>query len=397
MKGSAHLYDAFQQKFTAKPTQLFFAPGRINLIGDHTDYSGGFVFPAALDVGTWVAVRPRSDGKFRLASTQFPETWEGMGADVGDATVGGWTRYPRGVIRVMKEEGAALSGADLLFAGDMPVSAGLSSSASIQMATATALAALEPEKRWEKPALAHLVQKAENEFIGVQCGILDPFTSVMGREGHGILLRCDHMQFEWIPLELGDYQLIIIHSGKERGLDGSRYNERRAELEQGWRQLSALLPPDCRLADVTAEQWERLVPHLTSDESIKRLQHVITENDRVQQSAEALKRGDVAAFGKWMAASHRSLRDQYEVTGYELDALFEAAMADSACVGSRMTGAGFGGCTVHLVKATEAEGFVERVTTHYGKKTGLTPRVIPCRIGAGARERTQEVFSWRSS
>lgn len=394
MKGSEQLVTAFRQRFDGEPTRFFFAPGRINLIGDHTDYSGGFVFPAALDVGTWVAVRPRQDGKFRLASTQFPEVWQGAGADVGDAAAGGWTRYPRGVIAMMKQEGAALSGADLLFYGDMPLNAGLSSSASIQTATATALAALEPEKRWAPTALAQLVQRAENQFVGVQCGILDPFASVMGREEHGILLRCGDLEFEWIPLQLGDYKLVVIHSGKERGLDGSRYNERRGELEQGWQELSTLLPSDCRLADVDVDRWERLAPKLTSQRAVKRLHHVITENRRVQQSAEALKQGEVSAFGKWMSASHRSLRDQYEVTGAELDALFEAALADPACAGARMTGAGFGGCTVHLVKAAEAEAFTERVTKRYHMETGLTPRVIPCRIGAGARERTQEVFSW---
>lgn len=394
MSGYQDWRRAFYDRFGSEPTRLFFAPGRVNIIGDHTDYTGGFVFPAALEQGTWVAVGPREDGVYRVASTRFPETWEWTGADVGDAGAGGWTRYPRGVVAVMAPEATALTGADLLFHGDMPLGAGLSSSASIQTAMATVLAALEPERQWTPLELAQRVQQAENRFIGVQCGILDPFASLMGKEGHGILLRCDHLAYEWIPLQLGAHRLVVIHTGKERGLDGSKYNERRAELEAGWQELSALLPQGTALADVTPEAWTKWAPRLISERGVKRLQHVITENERVQQSATALGQGDVVAFGRLMTASHHSLRDQYEVTGPELDALVETALDDSACVGARMTGAGFGGCAVFLVKATEEGAFVERVMKRYQEKTHLQPRLIPCRIGAGARERTQEVVSW---
>jgi galactokinase len=375
----------FAELYGAGETRLFFAPGRVNLVGEHTDYNGGYVFPAALPFGTWVMVRPRNDGRFRLASTQFEEKVECGTEGITFRKEDNWANFPKGVIREFQRRGVHLKGADLLFHGNLPLGAGLSSSASIELATATALAALE-ELGWDRVELVKLSQQAENEFIGVQCGIMDQFASGMGKQDHAILLKCDTLEYRHVPLELGDYRLAIIHSNKSRGLADSKYNERRQECESGFKALQQVLPEIQTLGDVSLSQWEEAQKAVSSAVERKRLRHVITENQRVLDSEQALQEGNLLRFGELMKASHISLRDDYEVTGAELDALFEAACKVEGCIGTRMTGAGFGGCTVNLVHKDALESFKARVKAEYEAKTGLTPLFYPGGIGSGARE-----------
>ncbi|WP_425437234.1 galactokinase [Melghirimyces profundicolus] len=381
--------EEFTKVFGPGPTRLFFAPGRVNLIGEHTDYTGGYVFPAALSFGTWAVVCPRRDGVYSLASTGFPERVVCRRDGIRYRQEDGWANYPKGVIRQFAEKGATLKGADILFHGDMPRGAGLSSSASIELATAVALAALE-EGEWPMLDLVRMAQRAENEFIGVQSGIMDQFSSGMGKADHAILLNCRTLAYRYVPLELKNFRLVIVHTNKTRTLTDSKYNERHRECLEGFRQLRHRLPFAGVLGEVKVEDW---VSHRNAVESglhRKRLKHVVTENRRVVDSAAALESGDLFRFGELMKESHRSLRDDYEVTGPELDVLFEAASSFDGCIGARMTGAGFGGCTVNLVHRDRLRGFREHVTERYSERTGRNPLFYPAEIGEGAREITEE-------
>ncbi len=384
------LQDRFTQIFGPGPVRIFFAPGRVNLIGEHTDYTGGYVLPAALSFGTQVAVRPRRDGRYRLASTHYSEQVECRKDRIVYRQKEGWANYPKGMIGQFAEKGAALPGADLLFHGDMPQGAGLSSSASIELATAVALAALE-EGAWPMLELIQMAQRAENAFIGVQSGIMDPFASGMGQADHAVLLNCRTLEYRHVPLSLKEYRLVITHTNKARTLTGSKYNDRRRECEEGFHQLKRRFPKPAVLGEVAVKEWLTHRKGIASPLYRRRLEHVVTENQRVLDSATALESGDLSRFGKLMKESHRSLRDDYEVTGPELDALFDAAVSFDGCIGARMTGAGFGGCTVNLVRRERLQDFKRHVTEGYTQQTGLTPRFYAAEIGAGAREITEEV------
>jgi len=381
--------EALQREFVrlygSAPERVFFAPGRVNLIGEHTDYNGGHVFPAALTFGTLVAVRLREDGRFRLASLQFANRVELERGDVVYRKEDGWANFPKGVIHQFLRQGVPLSGCDMLFDGDVPLGAGLSSSASIELAAATALAAVNGVS-WPMLRLVRLAQQAENDFVGVQCGIMDPFASGMGKRDHAILLHCDSLHYRYVPLRLGDFRLVIVHTNQPRGLAGSKYNERRQECEAGLRELKREHPELKSLADVDPEDWERLEKAVSSERIRRRIRHVVTENHRVLRSAEALAAGDLHAFGRLMRESHLSLQRDYEVTGPELDALFEEASRIEGCIGARMTGAGFGGCTVNLVHRDMLEEFRNRLEAGYQRRTGLTPLFFHPGIGDGARE-----------
>src|SRR5690606_28098278 len=305
---------------------------------------------------TLVAVRLREDGRFRLASLQFANRVELERGDVVYRKEDGWANFPKGVIHQFLRQGVPLSGCDMLFDGDVPLGAGLSSSASIELAAATALAAVNGVS-WPMLRLVRLAQQAENDFVGVQCGIMDPFASGMGKRDHAILLHCDSLHYRYVPLRLGDFRLVIVHTNQPRGLAGSKYNERRQECEAGLRELKREHPELKSLADVDPEDWERLEKAVSSERIRRRIRHVVTENHRVLRSAEALTGGDLHAFGRLMRESHLSLQRDYEVTGPELDALFEEASRIEGCIGARMTGAGFGGCTVNLVHRDMLEEF----------------------------------------
>ncbi|MBB6731959.1 galactokinase [Cohnella zeiphila] len=366
--------------------RVFHAPGRVNLIGEHTDYNGGAVFPAALTFGTTLLIRPRSDRKLGLASTNFPlsreVSLEGLAFDEKDD----WTNYPKGVAWELEQRGIRLTaGYDMLFHGEIPNGAGLSSSASIEVVTAFGLLTMEG-KPTDTVQIALWSQHAENEFVGVKCGIMDQFAVANGKKDHAIHLDCDTLKYELIPFRSGDYKLVIGNTNKRRGLVDSKYNERRAQCEQAVQDLKQAFPELTLLGQLTLAEFEAN-EHLIPDETVRRrARHVACEIDRVKRSIEVLERDDLAAFGLLMNASHDSLRDLYEVTGAELDAMVDAARQVPGVLGSRMTGAGFGGCTISLVHQDSVERFISEVGEKYGAATGLKADFYVCDIGDGVRE-----------
>ncbi|WP_407312861.1 galactokinase [Desulfosporosinus sp. SB140] len=386
MLGLNVLREEFEQRFGANgdKSRIFFAPGRVNLIGEHTDFTGGYVLPAALTYGTWAMVRRRSDRIVHLASTSFSGIAEFTTDEVVYRQEDGWANYPKGVLAEFKKLGLPLSGCDILFEGNIPKGAGLSSSASIEMVTAIAVKCLEGLELTSVD-LTRLAQRAENQFVGVNCGIMDQFASGMGKAGHAILLKCDTLAYRYVPLSLGEYQLVITNSNKQRSLTESNYNQRRLECEEGIRVLQNYLLDFTCLGNVTVEQWRSVQGKVKTPEVRKRLEHIIRENDRTLVSTKALEAGNLQAFGDFMTQSHESLRDFYEVTGKELDALFEEARQVSGCIGTRMTGAGFGGCTVSLVHQEAIDDFKTQVSKRYEGRTGLIPEFYICDCGDGAR------------
>lgn len=363
--------------------RIYHAPGRVNLIGEHTDYNGGYVFPAALTFGTTMLVRARTDGTMGLASTNFPLAGridlKSVTYDPDDE----WMNYPKGVVRELMQAGFDLGGGfDILYCGEIPNGAGLSSSASIEVVTAYGLLELNGHPT-DTVEIAKLAQRAENEFVGVKCGIMDQFAVANGRRNHAILLLCDTLEYELVPFESGPYRLVIGNTNKRRGLADSKYNERRGECEQAVRDLRAAFPDLGLLGRLTPDEL-RAHEHLIGNETVRRrARHVVEEIDRVRRSVEVLKRGDLEAFGRLMNASHDSLRDLYEVTGPELDAMVDAARSVPGVLGSRMTGAGFGGCTVSLVHEDAVEAFRREVGARYREATGLTADFYVCSIGNG--------------
>lgn len=387
MPGLSALLEKFKQQFGGKgeKSRIFFAPGRVNLIGEHTDFTGGYVLPAALTYGTWAVVRRRQDRRFRLASTSFSGMVEFDANEVGYLKEDGWANYPKGVLAEIKRLGVSLYGCDILFSGNIPKGAGLSSSASIEMVTAIAMKWVDGLE-FSSVDLTQLAQRAENQFVGVNCGIMDQFASGMGKAGHAILLKCDTLDYRYVPLSLGDYQLVITNSNKQRSLTESKYNQRRLECEEGVSILQHHLPGFTCLGNVSVEQWQTVQGNVKSPGVKKRLEHIIQENARTLASTKFLEAGNLKAFGEFMIQSHESLRDLYEVTGSELDTLFEEARQVSGCVGTRMTGAGFGGCTVSLVHQESIADFKTRVAKGYTAKIGLIPEFYICDCGDGARE-----------
>ncbi|MWC30058.1 galactokinase [Paenibacillus sp. MMS18-CY102] len=366
--------------------RVFHAPGRVNLIGEHTDYNGGYVFPAALTFGTTVLLRPRQDGKLALASTNF----ELRGVLPLDAISykkeDDWMNYPKGIVHELQSRGVSFGGGfELLYHGEIPNGAGLSSSASIEVATAFALlkAVGQPADTVE---IAKLSQKSENEFNGMQCGIMDQFAVANGRKDHAILLMCDTLEYDFVPFQSGSYKLVIGNTNKRRGLVDSAYNERRSQCEQAVADLRQAFPSLALLGQINLEQFNANA-HLIQDETVRRrARHVVEEIDRVLRSIEVLKANDLVAFGKLMNGSHDSLRDLYEVTGAELDAMAAAAQGVEGVLGSRMTGAGFGGCTVSLVHEDAIERFKDEVGRKYTEATGLVADFYICSIGNGVEE-----------
>lgn len=364
----------------------FQAPGRVNLIGEHTDYNGGAVFPAALTFGTTLLIAPREDRKLGFASTNFPAEKEIPLDGIAFNAEDDWANYPKGVVWELKQRGIELSrGYNFLYHGEIPNGSGLSSSASIEVVTAYALLTLEG-KPTDTVQIALWSQHAENEFIGVKCGIMDQFAVANGRKDHAIHLDCDTLKYELVPFRSGDYKLVIGNTNKRRGLVDSKYNERRAQCEQAVSELRAAFPELTLLGQLTLQQFEDNA-HLIADETVRRrARHVVEEIDRVGRSIEVLNKDDLAAFGQLMNASHDSLRDLYEVTGDELDAMVAAAREVPGVLGSRMTGAGFGGCTVSLVHQDSVERFIAEVGDKYESATGLKPAFYVCDIGDGVGE-----------
>lgn len=366
----------------ARP-RVFRAPGRTNLIGEHTDYNDGFVFPAAIDRATWVAIAPRSDRLLRVYSEHFAEMLEFDLREASPAPRRHWTDYVRGVALMLERDGISSAGADLFIRSNVPLGAGVSSSASLEVATATALLAMAGGEL-PKMEIARLCQGAENEFVGAHCGIMDQFVSCFGRAGHAIFLDCRTLDSAAVPLP-ADIHLVLCNTMVKHEIAGGDYNLRRRECEESVARLAKVLPGIRALRDVTLaqiEQYRALLP----EPLLRRARHVTTEDARVLEARAALERGDLAKLGQLMARSHASLRDDYEVSCRELDVMVELANKLEGCVGARMTGGGFGGCTINLVRDAQVEKFVTSMNEAYQRATNITPEIYSCTAADGARE-----------
>jgi galactokinase len=395
MKTSNPFIDKFIELYgkSTEDIRIFFAPGRVNLIGEHTDYNGGNVFPAALSYGIWVYARKRDDHMLHLRSLDFDTVVECDLRNLQYKKEHDWANYPKGVVHELIQLGVQLKGVELLFYGNIPNGAGLSSSASIELVTAIAIQSL-----FDLPLnmieLVKLSQRAENNFVGVNCGIMDQFAVGMGKEDHAIFLNCQTMQYEHVPMDIEGFRLVIANTNKRRGLADSKYNERRNECEQGVKLLQQWLPSITSLGDVSLGDWELYKGKIENETIRNRVTHVIEENHRVLEAIRVINQQDTEKFGQLMLQSHHSLRDLYEVTGAELDTLFDIARQVPGCIGTRMTGAGFGGCTVSIVREDKLEEFKRIVHEQYEELIGYAPSIYVCDIGSGAREITQEVEQW---
>lgn len=362
---------------------LFFSPGRVNLIGEHTDYNGGFVFPCALNYGTYLLIRNTKVNTLKFSTINFNEDSETEIKGLFINTSRKWINYPLGVINEFIKKGIAISGLEFLYYGDVPNGAGLSSSASIEMVTAVALNKFF-NADFNTLDLVKMCQKAENEFVGMNCGIMDQFTVGFGKKDHAIFLNCDTLYYENVPIILTDCSLIITNTNKRRGLTDSKYNERRSECDKAVESLQSYKPIR-NLSELNAGEINILEKYIKDPVIRKRAKHVISENGRVIEAVRVLKNNDIVRFGELMNQSHDSLKDDYEVTGMELDALVYEGRKLPGVIGTRMTGAGFGGCTISIVKKAESANFMTALSTIYQKKTGLVPDFYQPEIGDGAR------------
>jgi len=362
---------------------LYFAPGRVNLIGEHTDYNGGYVFPCALNFGTYLAVRKNKDDLIKMATVNFDYSAEVEPDDIQRKHEGQWVNYPLGVIHEFQKLGIKITGLDMLFYGNVPNGAGLSSSASIEIVTALAINELF-NSGLDGVALAKLGQRAENQYVGVNCGIMDQFASAMGRKDSAIFLDCNTLQYKIVPLKLNGYKLVISNTNKRRGLADSKYNERRGECDKAVEYIKKA--KNISLLGEIPEDAFYLIDQQIPDETVrKRARHVVTEIKRTVDAVKELNAGNLKEFGALMNGSHDSLRDDYEVTGFELDTLVDEARKIPGVIGSRMTGAGFGGCTVSLVEEEQVKTFMDEVGRNYHAKTGLKADFYVAEIGDGAR------------
>lgn len=364
--------------------EAFFAPGRVNLIGEHTDYNGGHVFPCALTIGTYAVARKRDDRKLRFYSMNFEHLGiiESSLDDLKPAKEAGWTNYPKGVIWAFGEKGYKVDcGFDILLNGNIPNGSGLSSSASVEVVTGYILSEMLglgiPNQE-----LAIIGQFSENNFNGVNCGIMDQFAIAMGKKDNAIFLDTSDLSFEYAPIKLEGAKIVISCSNKKRGLGDSKYNERRAECEEALREIQSGMGIDT-LGDLNEEQFEKVKMAIKDEDRRKRAKHAVYENQRTIKAVSALKNNDIELFGKLMNESHVSLRDDYEVTGEELDTLVEEAWKVDGVIGSRMTGAGFGGCTVSIVKDEAVDTFIENVGKSYKEKIGYAADFYVVEIGQG--------------
>ncbi len=368
---------------SSQDTRVFRAPGRVNLIGEHTDYNDGFVMPAAIDFSTWVTVEPRDDRRVSVFSENFSEEIEFNLDDSSPTARGHWSDYVRGVAIILEQAGQRLRGATLRIRGEVPIGSGLSSSAAIEVATARAL--LENSGlSLDQVELARLCQRAENEFVGMRCGIMDQFISCCGQKGIALLLDCRSLSYKLLPLPEGA-RLVICNTMVRHALATGKYNARRAECEAGVRHFGGILPDVRALRDVTKadlELQEKRLPEVIQ----RRCRHVITENARVLEAGVSLEKGDLERFGELMNESHESLRNDYEVSCAELDLMVQLARRVDGVFGARMTGGGFGGCTINLVKVENVDEFQRAVAQGYEQATGLAPEIYVCSAAAGAEE-----------
>jgi galactokinase len=363
----------FEQRYGASPVFLVRAPGRVNLIGEHTDYNEGFVFPVAIDRGITLAASGRTDRIVRLHSADFAAEVEFGLDDIRRDEVQPWSNYSRGVARFMQEAGWAICGMDAVIHGDVPIGAGLSSSAALEVATAFAFqtaAALDIPP----VELALICQKAEGEFVGMKCGIMDQFISRLGRKDHALLIDCRTLEYELVPADFGDAVMVVADTGVKHELVGSEYNVRRAQCEEAVRTLSTKLPGITALRDVSPADLETH-GELLSDVHLRRTRHVVTEDQRVMDAVRLLKAGEIEAFGNLLWASHESLREDYQVSCPELDCLVEAARGVGGVLGARMVGGGFGGSTLTIVHRAAVERLRNALNESYQRAFGRTPDI----------------------
>jgi len=377
------LRQAFIRTFGRAP-RLFRAPGRVNLIGEHTDYNDGFVLPMAIDRETVVAASPRDDRRVRAFSLNRSEEAEFDLDRPGPPRRGVWLDYVEGVAQALDEKGARLRGADLVIASDVPAGAGLSSSAALEISTGFALLSVSGLEV-DRVRLALAGQRAEHEYVGAMVGIMDQFVAALGQKGHALLIDCRSLEHRAVPLDTSDAAVVICDSRVKHALADSEYNVRRAECERGVELLRERLPGIKALRDVTSEEFERHAEVLPEPVR-RRCRHVVTENDRTLSAVEALSRGDLEEMGRLMKCSHRSLRDDYEVSCAELDLLTEIADGFAPCLGARLTGGGFGGSTVNLVRRHALAEFQSLVNTEYRRATGTTPNIYVSDADDGAKE-----------
>lgn len=362
----------------------YFAPGRVNLIGEHTDYNGGHVFPCALTIGTYAVARKNDDDTLRFYSLNF----ENLGVitssvvDLKYKKEDNWTNYPKGVIRALQDEGFEIAqGMDIVICGTIPNGSGLSSSASLEVLTCYVMQDLfDIQIDMIKNAL--IGQIAENKFIGVNCGIMDQFAIAMGKKDHAIFLDTADLSYTYAPLVLGDARIVILNTNKKRGLGDSKYNERRAECEKALEELQGVVDIKS-LGELNEEQFEKYKSAIKDEDRVKRAKHAVYENQRTIKAVKALEDNDLELFGRLMIASHDSLRDDYEVTGLELDTIVAEALKQDGVIGARMTGAGFGGCGVSIVKGEYVDDFIENVGAAYKEKIGYAADFYVVDIGDG--------------
>ena len=378
------LQQEFKRVFGREAQGVYFAPGRVNLIGEHTDYNGGHVFPCALTIGTYAAAAKNTDNMLRFYSMNFEEKGVIVAdlADLKKEEAHDWANYPKGVLKVMRDAGYPVdAGMDIVYFGNIPNSSGLSSSASVEVLTAYVARELFGFDV-DFVEIAKLSQKAENEFIGVNCGIMDEFSIAMGKEGHAIFLDTADLSYEYAPIALKDAKIVIASSNKKRGLGDSKYNERRGECEAALERLKTVLDIKS-LGELSEEEFEKNRSVIADPVKERRAKHAVYENQRTIKAVAALMANDIEEFGKLMIASHESLRDDYEVTGTELDTLVSAALSQEGVIGSRMTGAGFGGCTVSIVRTGAVDAFIKNVGGIYKDKIGYAADFYVVDAGCG--------------
>ncbi|MGV8137456.1 MAG: galactokinase [Mangrovibacterium sp.] len=380
------LKEKFVEKYGEGDFSGYFSPGRVNLIGEHTDYNGGFVFPCALSFGNYCLIRKVARPSFKFASLNMELeaelSLEELTKPLGDKA---WVNYPLGVIAQFVKRGLKpAAGADLLFYGDVPNGAGLSSSAALEVVTAVAIND-QYGYGLDRIDLVKMGQKAEHEFAGVMCGIMDQFASGLGAKDHAIFLNCDTLEYELVPVVLKGCKIVVSNTNSPHKLDSGKYNERVRECKAA---VEAVKPYKAinQLADLSLEEFKSVEPKIENEVVRARARHVVSEIERTTDAVKALKAGNLELFGKLMNASHVSLRDDYEVTGPELDAMAEAAWKIDGVIGSRMTGGGFGGCTVSVVKDEAIDTFITEVGKEYKSKTGLNPEFYVAEIGDGGKK-----------
>ncbi|MGL4773319.1 MAG: galactokinase [Clostridium sp.] len=382
-----HLFNKFKEIFNIEGTNLFFSPGRVNLIGEHTDYNGGNVFPCAINFGTYAVARKREDNIVRLYSMNFEE--EGVKEftldELKNKKEDNWANYPKGVIWAFKENGLDINcGFDAVIYGNIPNGAGLSSSASLELLTSIIIDDY-CDLNVDMVDMVKLSQKAENQFIGVNCGIMDQFAIGMGQEDKAIFLDTNTLNYELVTCKLDGIKLVISNTNKRRGLADSKYNERRAECEEALNDIQQHIKINS-LGELDEKTFEEAKKYIKRDVCVKRAEHAVLENRRTIKAVELLNDGDVKSFGLLMNASHKSLKESYEVTGKELDTLVELSQAQEGVIGARMTGAGFGGCTISLVKEEFVDAFVKNVGEGYEKEIGYKADFYIVSVGSGARK-----------